>query len=140
MTVAYLESSALVKLVVLEPESDALHDVIATHEQLVTSELAVVELGRAARRARGKRGVDRAGEILGALHLAPIDRAVLARARGLAPLTLRSLDAIHVATAIELDIDDLVFVAYDARCLDAAESVGLAVTSPRRPERLCKKG
>lgn len=130
MTTAYVESSALVKLVISEPEGSALRAALHEHDLLATSELAVTEIGRAARREDGDAGLARARAAL--LPFAPIaiDRPVLDRAATLDPTALRSLDAIHVATALALEVPDLVFYAYDRRTIEAAEANGLTVASP----------
>jgi predicted nucleic acid-binding protein len=129
VTVGYVESSALVKLAVPEPESAAFRDVFRELDSMTSSELTVAEVSRATRRA-GDPVVARGRAALLRIELVPVDRAILDRAAALDPPTLRSLDAIHVATALELETADLVFFAYDRRTLDAAEANGLTVSSP----------
>ncbi len=85
---------------------------------------------RAAARIDGDRGRARARARLLALELVPVDRPILDRAAELDPVSLRSLDAIHVATALALESRELVFYAYDHRTLDAAAANGLTVASP----------
>jgi predicted nucleic acid-binding protein len=127
--IVYADSSALVKLVVAEPESRELLRALDGYEAVVSSELAVVEVTRAAGRAAGDGGVDRAGVVLDTVHLLRLDRPVLDRAARLGPAQLRSLDAIHVASALELGAP-LEFVGYDDRLLTAAAASGLRTLSP----------
>ena len=135
---AYLDSSALVKRGINERETvalgDFLDDSIARGDDLISSSLAVVEVSRALRSRREEwdpaqvaRQIDVA--MSGVSEHALTD-SVLALARRLEPRALRSLDAIHLATAILLDSD--VVVGYDDRLLAAAEEHGLRAVSPGR--------
>jgi predicted nucleic acid-binding protein len=126
---AYLDASALVKLVVREAESEALGIAVTQLAAQASSELAVVEIRRQARKF-GRDAQARARAVLGNTELRPIDRATLDLAAGLAPRGLRSLDAIHLATALSLDELD-VFISYDTRLNEAAAAAGLHVESPR---------
>jgi uncharacterized protein len=128
--VAYLESSALVKLVVVEEESEALQDALLEWPRRVSSRLAVVEVLRTVRRRDGARE-SLARSVLARLALVVIGDRVLLAAAQLDPIGLRSLDAIHLATALRLRSGLGAFVSYDARQLEAAEALGLPVTSPR---------
>ena len=127
--IAYADSSALVKLVVAEPESPALVEALSAYEFLVSSELAVVEVTRAAVRAAGEGGATRAAVVLDTVHLLRLDRRVLDRSARLGPVQVRSLDAIHVASALELG-SGFEFVGYDDRLLAAATAAGLPTRSP----------
>jgi predicted nucleic acid-binding protein len=124
----YLDSSAIVKLVLVERESGALRAYLRGRRPL-TSALARVEVGRAARRVDAVT-VRRAAEVVAEIDVIRISERVLARAERLRPDSLRSLDAIHVATALEVgsDLDEL--VTYDARLRGAAETAGLRVAVP----------
>ncbi len=127
----YLDSSALVKLVLPEPESAALSKSLSDWEAHVSSSLAAVEVMRAARRATTSEAVhQRAREVLDRLHLVTIDDEVLATATELRPPTLRSLDAIHLASALVLQPDLGALVAYDSRLAEAARQSGIAVLMP----------
>ncbi len=128
--IAYADSSALVKLVVAESESSELRSALSAFDAVVSSELSVVEVTRAAIKVAGNRGGSRAAALLDSISLLRIDRAVLDRAAVLVPPTLRSLDAIHVASALELG-EPTTAVAYDERLLLAASANGLATASPR---------
>ena len=125
-----MDSSAFVKLILREPERDALRTELARWEGFVSSALLEVEALRASARV-GPAYVDAARVALHTVSLLPVDSAVLAAAALLCPTTLRTLDAIHVATAISLSADVGVVLAYDERLLDAAAANGLAVRSPR---------
>jgi hypothetical protein len=128
--IAYLDSSALVKLVVEEAESQALRRALAAWPRRVSSRIAAVEV------LRGVRRRDRSAEPLARSVLAHVallavgDRVLMAAAR-LDPPALRALDAIHLASALRLEAGLTAFVSYDARQLEAAETLGLPVTSPR---------
>ena len=127
----YLDSSALVKLVVREPESDALRAFTALHPAAVTSALAVTEVRRAVGRLSPRRGLsDRARLVLDGVALLGMDQDILEKAASLAPADLRTLDAIHIASALSLGGDLLAFVTYDDRQRDAARKAGLRVEVP----------
>lgn len=130
MTIAYVESSALVKLVLTERESDLLRSALREHDERVTSDLATVEATRAAGRAAGETGVARARASLLSLDTLRIDRAIIQQATRLEPFSLRSFDAIHVASALSLGRDTVVFYSYDRRALEAAGAAGLTTASP----------
>jgi len=132
----YADASALVKLILREPESAALQAFLADAD-VVSSELLVTELLRAIRRAGAQNPAlplaaltDRTEELLDAVGLRPLDRSVLLAAGTLAEPTLRALDAIHVATAIDVFPHDG-FVSYDERQSAAARLAGLRTYAPR---------
>lgn len=127
----YLDSSAIVKLVQREEESRDLMTFLAESGERVTSVIATVEVLRATRRtASSTRALRRAGEVLDGLGLVELDLSIRARAAAIEPTGLRTLDAIHVATAIDLGDDVSAFVTYDDRQADAARRAGLNVESP----------
>jgi predicted nucleic acid-binding protein len=125
---AYLDSSALLKLVQREPESEALESVVSALAGRASSQLARVEVLRRARR-HGPAAEAKAQRTLDALTLRSIDDEVIATASALEPAALRSLDAIHLATALSISDLDL-FISYDQRLNDAAAAAGLRVGSP----------
>ncbi len=127
--VAYLDSSAIVKLVVREGESASLRKYLRAHPIRIVSALARVEVARAVR-PHGGEAQARAAEVLAGLVQIAIDDAVLARAAGLEAMPLRSHDAIHVATALQLGNDLTVLVTYDERMRAAAAASGLEVAAP----------
>jgi uncharacterized protein len=115
-----------VKLLVRESESHALRRHIAG-SLIGTSEIALVEVLLAVRKAtpEAERSVP---AMLDGCLLVPVSRAVLERASVVAGTRLRSLDAIHLASAIEVAPDAL--VSYDERLNDVARATGLVVQSP----------
>jgi predicted nucleic acid-binding protein len=131
----YADASALVKLIRNETESGALRAYVQDAD-LVSSELVLAEIPRAVRRAAALDPglpldllLDRTGELVGAVALRPLDRASLAAAGALTEPALRALDAIHVATAVDLHPIDA-FVTYDERQAAAARLAGLRTMAP----------
>jgi predicted nucleic acid-binding protein len=124
----YLDSSAIVKLVVREPETDALLGFLAPGQLQVTSALARVEVVRAVRR-HGRAATARA--LLDSLSLLALDDALLDHAAAIDGGELRSLDAIHIASAQQLEGELHALVTYDQRMLTAAQALGLPVDQPR---------
>ena len=126
----YLDSSAIVELVVPEPESQALRRYLTTRDERIASGLARVEVVRALRRAQGdERTLQRAERIRERVALLAVDEPVLRSAADLEPGGLRSLDAVHLATALSLEGLEAL-VTYDLRLLDATAEAGLAVAMP----------
>jgi uncharacterized protein len=126
----YLDSSALVKLVVAEPETAALIEFLAKWPHRVSSALARVEVLRAVKRAGvNPAGRRRASRVLARVALVRIDDSVLVMTARIGPAELRTLDAIHIATA--RSIGDLAgIVSYDVRLSRAAARARLRVWSP----------
>lgn len=128
----YLDSSAIVKLVVREVETRALRTALLAHRQRATSEIALVELRRALRRAGGGPPESaRAQAVLAGLHLVRLDAEIMNLAGEIEPAELRSLDAIHLASALALGSAIDVFIAYDRSLTKAAAANGLRTLSPR---------
>jgi predicted nucleic acid-binding protein len=125
----YLDSSALVKLVVREPESAALVRHLRGHPRRVSCGLARVEVVRAVR-PHGDAAVARARALLRGTSLIRIDDALLDAAAALGGANLRSLDAIHLAGALALGRGLRAIITYDRRMADAAEERGLRVQAP----------
>jgi len=131
LTAAYLDASALVKLIRPEPETQALIAALAQWPVRIASEVVVVQLGCTARRLGGGELLDRAEAIADGLDLIPFSAAIRKRAVATAfDPPLRALDAIHLATALELSDDLDTLVAYDDDLCRAADSERLAVHSP----------
>ena len=131
---AYLDASAIVKLVTREPETPALESTLANRDGLVTSRISVVEVTRAARRSGRRKLVARTQEVFDALVILEISSAIADAAGAVEPAGLRSLDAIHLAAALSLDLGtdaDLDFITYDNRLAEAARLAGLPTTIPR---------
>jgi predicted nucleic acid-binding protein len=128
--VIYFDTSALAKLVLSEPETPALNAWLdARSEALrVSSSLARVELVRAVR-AEGDAAIRQATLILVELDEMPMTTDLLDAAGALA-FPLRSLDAIHLASALRIRAHLDAFVAYDKRLLTAADDMGLPTASP----------
>ncbi len=125
----YLDTSAFIKLVRSEPESAALRRELAGRE-LLSSALLTVEGRRAARRY-GELASERARAALAAITLVPLDQPILDAAAELDPAELRSLDALHLATALSLNQDLELVYCYDSRLSDAAQALGIEVSQPR---------
>ena len=135
MALFYVDASALVKLVHDEPESKALRNFLSDSD-LVSCELVLTEVPRAVRRAAADDPslpldvlIERAGDLLDAVALLPLDRGVLAAAGALDEPALRALDAIHVVAAIDLSPLEA-FVSYDERQAAAARLAGLRTIQP----------
>ena len=128
MTV-YLDTSALVKLVVIEKESRALRHFLRQAPDQCASALVRTELLRAVQRG-GRAAFDEVRRVLQHVHLIQVSDAVLDAAGRLEPRTLRSLDAIHLATAARLAPTLTALVTYDHRMADGAAALGLAVVAP----------
>lgn len=126
----YLDTSALVKLVVVEPDSDALYTWLTAADRLpVASDLVRTELLRAVRRASPDQMV-RARDVLNSITLIRADTGTFERAALLDPVLLRSLDAVHLAAALELGDDLEGVVTYDDRLAEAAALHGARVLAP----------
>ena len=126
----YLDASALVKLVVGEPESAALRRYLRSRPARATSALSRVEVARAVRR-HGVHAVNRARLLFQRLDVLGLDDELLDRAASIEPSTLRSLDAIHLAAAQTLGSALTEIVTYDDRLAAAAAPLGLAAVAPR---------
>jgi len=131
--VIYLDSSALLKLLHEEPESAALADWLAAHADspMVSSELAKVEVLRACRRVNPD-ALPAARSLLAQLDMIPLTSDLIDDAADIGEVTLRSLDAIHLASALSIRSDLASFIAYDLRLGDAAGAVGLELLRPGR--------
>jgi predicted nucleic acid-binding protein len=143
--VIYLDSCALVKLIREEEESAALLDWLGKRVDVlvVTSELAQAEVTRVVRRTnhtdQGKpvdaaalaEELSKAAVLLGTVRQIVINKALLVKAGALDQPMVRTLDAIHLSSALELGSADLEFVTYDRRLATAADRAGLSVATPR---------
>lgn len=134
----YLDTSAFVKLAIPEPETAALIAALPTNARLVASEILEVEALRAARRIAGEDGVAATQAQLAGVRLLPLTDQIRKRACELEPATLRSLDAIHLATALDLGEPLTCMYAYDARVASAASDAGLQVRAPVAEEPTTK--
>lgn len=125
----YLDSSALVKLVVRESESPALRRFLRGEATRVSCALARTEVLRAVR-AQGQAGIERARRLLRRVHLIRLDDAVLDAAGLLDPGIVRSLDAVHLAAAQQVAPELTALVTYDRRMASAAALLGFRVEAP----------
>lgn len=126
----YIDSSAIVKLAVAEPESKALRRFVSRRQSLVSSALARTEVARALM-ASGTEAVSRGEEVLRRIQLVRLNDRVLREAGRMEPAELRSLDAIHLASARQLGSSVKQIVTYDERMADAATASGWSVAAPR---------
>ncbi|MEO7260861.1 MAG: type II toxin-antitoxin system VapC family toxin [Jatrophihabitantaceae bacterium] len=125
----YADTSALAKLVIAGAETPALRDWISRQDaRLVTNSIGVVELRRLAARV-SQQAVDTATLLLGRIDRVGLTPAALALAGQLPPVEVRTLDALHIASAAEL-VELRAVLTYDRRMADAASSYGLPVESP----------
>jgi len=131
----YLDSSALIKRVIDEQESDALVEFLDTHYEqadlLASSSLAWIEVSRAVlARTKSARAGQLIDDAMSGVDERSMSAEVVSVARRIEPLVLRSLDAIHLATAVLIDAD--VVVTYNDRLADACRRNALAVAAPGR--------
>ena len=134
----YLDTSALVKLIRSETESNELGDWLDDHTEIpwVTSSLTEVELPRAIRSVAPE-GLPAVPTVLARLDRFEIDSVIRATAAAYTYHSLRSLDAIHVATAqVAASAASLTaLITYDSRLGEAAEALGMTVVAPGKPPR-----
>jgi predicted nucleic acid-binding protein len=127
----FLDSSAIVKLIVSERETDALTEALERWPDRVSSDLARVEVHRALRRTgRPKSAHERADAVLASLVLIRLDEPVLKRAAAFTDRQMRSLDAIQLAAALSIGDDPDALITYDARLARLAQQEGLTVLHP----------
>jgi predicted nucleic acid-binding protein len=124
----YVDSSAIVKLAVSEPESSPLRRYLS-RKPLVASALARTEVARALL-PLGSEAVERGEEVLKRIQLLRVNDRILIAAGKMTPSELRSLDAVHLASARALGRGLRCVVTYDARLADAAKAIGCTVASP----------
>ena len=125
----YVDSSALVKLVIEEAESEDLEAHLSDGAVLAASRLALVEVPRATGLANPSEEVrEETRRLLAACLLVDVSDRVLRNAAALTSREVRTLDAVHLATALYIDAEEL--IAYDRRLLEAADAKGLRIASP----------
>jgi uncharacterized protein len=127
--VTYLDSSAIVKLVVREPESTALRAYLRGCRTVVSSALARTEVARAVL-GLGAAVARRARVVLDRVELVRVNDRVLTDAGALLPAHIRSLDAIHLATALLLGDALGQLVTYDGRLASACRIAGIKAVAP----------
>ena len=126
----YLDASALVKLIITEPESNALRRHLGHAATMVSCRVAEVELRRVTGRQREQTADETVDEVLEGTTFIELDQAIAQSAGMIGPRTLRSLDAIHLASALSIADELKAFITYDVRLADAARAAGLAVVVP----------
>ena len=127
----YLDSSALVKLVLPEPETQALLGLIQRWPERISSSLARVEVLRAVQRVGEESTIlQRAKVVVARIGLLGINAEILDTAARLEPHELRTLEAIHLATALSVEEQLGVMVTYDVRLARAAEHHGVSLLAP----------
>jgi predicted nucleic acid-binding protein len=129
VTVAYVDASALAKLLIVEADSTAMERWYVEIERAVTSRVGVVETLRAVARQAIPLRNDLVDRTLASVEIVEVDQSIAGRAATIGPAGLRTLDAIHLATALELGPIDA-FVTYDDRLAEAARGIGLPVVRP----------
>lgn len=127
--IAYLDTSAFVKLVKEEPQTAPLRAELRRWPDRASSRLLRAEALRAARVAGGDAPA-RATAMIGDVALLPVADAVLEHAASIEPVALRTLDAIHLASALSLEDDLGALFSYDRRMLAAAELAGIVALAP----------
>lgn len=125
----YVDSSAIVKLVVAEPESKTLRRYLSRRQPLVSSALARTEVARALMPS-GPEAVARGEDVLRRIQLLRVSDVVLGEAGRMEPAELRSLEAIHLASARQLGLSVKQIVTYDERMAEAAGASGWSVAAP----------
>ncbi len=135
MTVWYVDASAIVKLVLHEPESEDMYEWARAHaDELTTSDLSRTEVIRAARRTDAT-SLPQAHSVLDSFDILPLESRLFRDAAYVDDDALRSLDAIHLAAALALGDDLAGLVTYDPRMGNAAEGYGMTVVVPGRVAR-----
>lgn len=139
--ILYVDTSALLKLLVREAESAAIERELLRWKELATSVIAEVELPRAVARAREERPdavIDGSLVLQGVLSSAaiiPLSEDVAAAARNVKPVHVGALDAIHIASALSLAKQLAGVATYDKRMQDALEPLGVRVIAPEEATR-----
>lgn len=129
MSGVYVDTSALGRLLLGEPDAGAVVRELREFDRHVASRLLRVELRRLALR---EGLLDHADQLLSGISLLPLDEAVLDAAETVAPVSVATLDAIHLVTALRLADQALIdtVLTYDARLADGARAHGLTVIAP----------
>lgn len=130
----YMDTSALTKLLIAEPETPELRNWLTSQidqgDSAATSALGRVELMRTVARYGDISQADRARYLLDGLDILPLTEPMMSLAESIGPATLRSLEAIHLAAAAYFDQELTAFVTYDHRLLNGCRDIGLTTASP----------
>lgn len=125
----FIDTSALVKLVIEEKESSVLREWLTPDRVPVTCDLARAELFRVVRRVDVGRA-RQASRLLDSIGVMELRRSIFEAAGRLEPISLRTLDAVHVAAALDLGGDLEGMITYDTRIAEAAALNGISVFAP----------
>ena len=125
----YLDSTAIIRLLFLETGTVELREHLKGSQEPVTSAISRVEVSRAVTRV-DPGSVAQVGSLLATITVLELDASIMATASPLLPASLRTGDAIHVASAMQLGPDLDAFLTYDPRLAEAAHAAGLPVRSP----------
>ena len=132
MTVIYVDSSALLKRVLIEPQSEALTQALRTHhgegDLLVSSSLAWVEIWRGLRRLGIEDLADTVASTTAGIAEYPVSTQTFLLARTIGTDLLRTLDALHLAAAVSVGAEQV--MTYDERLSEAARGLGLTILTP----------
>ena len=130
----YMDTSALTKLLIAEPETPELRNWLTSQidqgDSAATSALGRVELMRTVARYGDISQADRARYLLDGLDILPLTEPMMSLAESIGPAPLRSLDTIHLAAAAYFDQELTAFVTYDHRLLNGCRDIGLTTASP----------
>lgn len=126
----YVDVSALVKLIVAEPESGALRLFLSSGPTLVSSRIAAVEVRRVVSRQDELDTDEQVQSLLDGVLFVEFDPKIAQAAAAVQPPSLRSLDAIHLASALSLADEVATVITYDHRLADAVRAAGLTVAAP----------
>jgi predicted nucleic acid-binding protein len=127
-SIAYVDASALVKLVLVEPESVAMERWYVESDRVLTSLVGIIETRRAV--ARRPYDATQLENVVGRIEILGINGRLAQSAALIMQTEVRTLDAIHLATAIGIGASLTSFVTYDERLAGAARALGLPVVSP----------
>lgn len=129
---AYVDTSALLKLAFPESETAAVEADFANREGLLSSRLCAIECARAFRRDAERKTPQSLENLLESVVFIEISTEIADRAGEVGPPGLRALDAIHLASALSAGDPSLEVITYDDRLADAARANGLTVVQPGR--------
>ena len=127
---AYLDASALVKLAIRERETPALERDVLGRSGLLTSRLGATELRRACARTQRTPLLQQVDDVIAAVFLIDVTPSILEAAGRLGPETLRTLDAIHLATLLSIGNSNIELITYDDRLASAALKQGVQIRHP----------
>ena len=127
---AYVDASAIVKLLLPEKETSALEHALLQYHAILTSRVGCTEVTRVSRRDGTRAVLQQAEQVLESFVVLELTAAILDRASLLSPPSLRTFDAIQLASASSLQIPRLDFITYDVQLARAADALGLRSLQP----------